>query len=52
MATCIECILEVCAHWRLHLLLDSTSVIVFMASAEEVMGHSYAKIKFVKFHSH
>ena len=34
------------------LLLDSTSVIVFMASAEEVMGHSYAKIKFVKFHSH
>ena len=34
------------------LLLDSASVIVFMASAEEVMGHSYAKIKFVKFHSH
>ena len=28
-------------------LLDSC-VIVFMASAEEVMGDSYAKIKFVK----
>ena len=49
MLTCIECIIEVRTLWRLHQLLDSC-VIVFMASAEEVMGHSYAKIKFVKSH--
>jgi len=54
MPICIlECIIEVRTLRRLHqrFLLDSC-VIVFMASAEEVMGHSYAKIKFVKFHSH
>ena len=54
MPICKECIIEVrTLRWRLHqrFLLDSC-VIVFMASAEEVMGHSYAKIKFVKFHSH